>query len=79
MAMPPIETNATYRSFSLEAGFLAGWFSALTNQKLRACASNWSQAPASLQFLVGSISHIESIERSHLDTGMLSPDTLNSL
>jgi uncharacterized protein len=75
----PIEANATYRSFSLEAGFLAGWFSALTNQKLKACASNWSQAPASLQFLVGSTSHIESIERSRLDTGMLSPDTLNSL
>jgi uncharacterized protein len=75
----PIEANATYRSFSLEAGFLAGWFSALTNQKLKACASNWSFAPASLQFLVGSISHIESIERSRLDTGMLSPDALNSL
>jgi uncharacterized protein len=74
-----IEANATYRSFSLEAGFLAGWFSALTDQKLKACASNWSEAPASLQFLVGSPSHIESIERSYLDIAMLTPDILNSL
>ena len=74
-----IEANATYRSFSLEAGFLAGWFSALTDKKLKACASNWSQAPASLQFLVGSVSHIESIERSHLDIAMLTPDILDSL
>jgi uncharacterized protein len=74
-----IEANANYRAFSLEAGFLAGWFSALTNKKLKACASNWSEAPASLQFLVGSTSHIESIERSHLDTGMLTPDALKSL
>ena len=74
-----IEANATYRSFSLEAGFLAGWFSALTDKKLKACASNWSQAPASLQFLVGSVSHIESIERSHLDIAILTPDILDSL
>lgn len=74
-----IEANATYRTFSLEAGFLAGWFSALTDKKLRACASNWSEAPDSLQFLVGSASHIESIERSHLDIAMLTPDILNSL
>ncbi len=74
-----IEANATYRSFSLEAGFLAGWFSALTDEKLKACASNWSEAPASLQFLVGSVSHIESIERSHLDIAMLTPEILNAL
>jgi uncharacterized protein len=74
-----IEANATYRSFSLEAGFLAGWFSALTDKKLKACASNWSEAPASLQFLVGSVSHIESIERSHLDVAMLTPEILDSL
>ncbi len=74
-----IEADATSRSFSLEAGFLAGWFSALTDKQLRACASNWSAAPASLDFLVGSISHIESIERTHLNTGMLTAETLNSL
>jgi uncharacterized protein len=74
-----IEADATYRSFSLEAGFLAGWFSTLTDKKLKACASNWSEAPASLQFLVGSTSHIESIERSHLEGGMLTADRLNSL
>jgi uncharacterized protein len=74
-----IEATLTSRSFSLEAGFLAGWFSTLTNKKLRACASNWSQAPNSMQFLVGSIPQIESIELTHLSTGMLTPDSLNSL
>jgi uncharacterized protein len=74
-----VETNPTYRSYSLEAGFLAGWFSNLTGKPLRACASNWSEAPASLQFLVGSIPQIESIERSHLQAGMLTPDMLKSL
>ena len=74
-----VENNPTYRSFSLEAGFLAGWFSNLTGEKLGACASNWSEAPSSMQFLVGSKTHIESIERSHLEQGMLAPDDLNSL
>jgi uncharacterized protein len=74
-----VEDNTTYRSFSLEAGFLAGWFSTLTNEKLGACASNWSEAPTLIQFLVGSTSHIESIERSHLEQGMLTPDRLKSL
>ncbi|WP_310486907.1 hypothetical protein [Chamaesiphon sp. VAR_69_metabat_338] len=75
----PIAADATYRSFSLEAGFLAGWFSALTDKQLKACASNWREAPASLEFLVGSVAHIESIERSHLEVGMLTPEILNSL
>ena len=74
-----VETNPTYRSFSLEAGFLAGWFSNLTGKPLRACASNWSEAPASIQFLIGSIPQIESIERSHLQAGMLTPEMLKSL
>jgi uncharacterized protein len=74
-----IEDTPSYRSFSLEAGFLAGWFSTLTGKKLRACASNWSEAPASIQFLVGSISHIESIEHFHLSKGMLTVDRLKSL
>lgn len=74
-----IEDNPTHRSFSLEAGFIAGWLSNLTKQKLRACASNWSDAPTSMEFLVGSIEHIESIELSHLKTGMLTPDRLNLL
>ncbi len=74
-----IQDTSTYRSFSLEAGFLAGWFSTLTNKKLRACASNWSDAPQSMQFLVGSVAHIESIEISHLQTGILTSDKLHLL
>jgi uncharacterized protein len=69
----------THRSFSLESGFLAGWFSALTDQKLRACASNWEGAPTSLQFLVGAEPHIENIERTALAQGQISSDRLNSL
>jgi uncharacterized protein len=74
-----IKDDATYRAFSLEAGFLAGWFAALTGEKLRACAFNWSKAPASIQFLIGSADHIESIERSHLQNGMLNTEALKSL
>ncbi len=74
-----LEDNLSYRSFSLEAGFLAGWFSTLTDQNLRACAINWSEPATSLQFLVGAIPHLESIERSHLEKGMLTPEQLKSL
>jgi uncharacterized protein len=74
-----VTSNSTYRSFSLEAGFLAGWFSNLTDKNLRACAYNWREAPTSMHFLVGGAPHIESIERSHLQQGMLTPDMLNSL
>jgi uncharacterized protein len=74
-----VEDKPSYRSFSLEAGFLAGWFSRLTGTSLRACASNWSAAPASMQFLIGSSSHIESIEHFYLSKGMLTPDLLKSL
>jgi uncharacterized protein len=75
----PLEGTETYRSFSLEAGFLAGWFATLTGKSLRACASNWSDAPNTLQFLIGSDAHIESIERDQLKQGMLTPDQLKSL
>lgn len=74
-----VKSSATYRSLSLEAGFLAGWFSNLTEQNLRACACDWREAPTSMCFLVGSIPHIESIEQSHLQEGMLLPDLLKSL
>ncbi len=74
-----VEASLTSRSFSLEAGFLAGWFSTLTDNNLRSCAIDWSAAPTSLQFLVGAISHIELIERSHLQNGMLAPDQLHLL
>ncbi len=74
-----VEATSSHRSFSLEAGFLAGWFSRLAGKPLRACASNWSQAPTSMQFLLGSSSHIESIEHFHLSKGMLTADALKSL
>jgi uncharacterized protein len=70
--------TADYRSFSLEAGFLAGWFSSLTGQELRVSAINWSN-PQSLQFLVGAIPQIEEIERTYLQNGMLNDYQLRSL
>jgi uncharacterized protein len=73
------DIDSTSRSYSLESGFLAGWFWMLTGEKLRACAINWEKAPTSIQFLVGGIPHIESIERSHLKDGMLDPEILSSL
>ncbi len=73
-----VADDATHNSFSLEAGFLAGWFSTLTNEKLRACACNWIDAPTSIQFLVGNDTHIESIERSHLQQGMLTKEKLKA-
>jgi hypothetical protein len=74
-----IENNPDYRFFSLEAGFLAGWFSTLTDRNLRACAANWSEAPRSIQFLVGGAPHITSIERTVLQEGIITPEMLNSL
>ncbi len=74
-----IAANATSRSFSLEAGFVAGWFSLLTNQTLRACAISWDEKTANMQFLVGAVQHIETIERSVLQQGQLDPTLLNNL
>lgn len=74
-----IAADSTYRSFSLEAGFIAGWFSLLTNKKLRACATNWQENPSSMQFLVGAGAHIESIERSILPQGRVDRATLDRL
>jgi uncharacterized protein len=73
-----IDADATYRSFSLEAGFVAGWLAALTEKALRACAIDWIDAPNSIQFLVGAKPHIEAIERNHLNE-MLTVDRLREL
>ncbi len=74
-----IAADATYRSFSLEAGFLAGWFSLLTNKTLRACAITWQETPATIQFLIGATAHIENIERTELQNGQLAPNMLDKL
>jgi predicted hydrocarbon binding protein len=74
-----IASDATYRSFSLEAGFIAGWFSLLTNKTLRACAIGWKENPASIEFLVGAVPHIESIERTALQQGQLAQNMLDRL
>ncbi|MCS6959299.1 MAG: hypothetical protein RMK91_04550 [Pseudanabaenaceae cyanobacterium SKYGB_i_bin29] len=51
--------SANPKSYSLEAGFLAGWFSGLTEKQLAACAVDWKNAPAKLVYAVASEGDIE--------------------
>jgi len=55
-----IVANAESKTFSIEAGFLAGWFSALTHQDLDACAAMWNINLSKTEYLIGTKSHIES-------------------
>jgi len=55
------------KAFSVEAGFLSGWFSANTHQDLSTCATDWGQAT---QYLVGAKSHIEQIQADFIAKGM---------
>ncbi|NJL42913.1 MAG: hypothetical protein HC935_05190 [Pseudanabaena sp. SU_2_4] len=59
-----VEEKAESKSFSVEAGFLAGWFSAQTNQDLSAYATNWNAKPRRTQYLIGAKSQIEQIEQN---------------
>jgi uncharacterized protein len=55
-----IVDNAESKSFSIEAGFLAGWFSALTREDLSALATVWNINLSQTEYLIGAKSHIES-------------------
>lgn len=55
------------KAFSVEAGFLGGWFSANTHHDLSACATDWGQAT---QYLVGTKSDIEQIQANFIAKGM---------
>jgi len=55
-----IVANAESKTFSIEAGFLAGWFSALNHQDLDACAAMWNINLSKTEYLIGTKSHIES-------------------
>jgi uncharacterized protein len=47
-----INDNAEVKSFSVEAGFLGGWFSALTGQDLTAKATEWNLNSKRIQYMV---------------------------
>jgi predicted hydrocarbon binding protein len=70
------EENTDSKSFSVEAGFLSGWFSAQTGKDLSACATDWYTNPRRTQYLVGSKSHIEQIEQTSVSKGMRTSDIL---
>ncbi|WP_246828982.1 hypothetical protein [Synechococcus sp. PCC 7502] len=56
------------KEFSVEAGFLSGWFSANTRQELNAIATDWEQNRT--QYLVGAKLHIEQIKLNFVSKGM---------
>jgi len=56
------------KSFSVEAGFLAGWFSANTHQDLGACATDWNQTRT--EYLVGAKPHLEVITTDLIAKGL---------
>jgi hypothetical protein len=65
-----VEGKSESKSFSVEAGFLGGWFSAQTETDLSACATEWSADLHQTQYLVGAKSQIEEIEAKLLSQGM---------
>jgi len=56
------------KSFNVEAGFLAGWFSAISHQDLSAIATDWDQNRT--QYLVGAKLHLEQIRTNFISKGM---------
>lgn len=65
-----IEATSVSKSFSVEAGFLGGWFSAQTQHGLSACATDWNAELRRTQYLVGAKSQIEQIESKFITQGM---------
>lgn len=57
-----INPNSDSKSFSVEAGFLAGWFSAFARQDLGAYATSWNLNSNRTEYLIGAKSHIEQVE-----------------
>ncbi len=47
-----IKADAEVKSFSVESGFLGGWFSTLTGQNLIAAATEWDINSQRIQYLV---------------------------
>lgn len=47
-----VNDNSEIKSFSVEAGFLGGWFSALTGQNLTGAATEWDLNSNRIQYMV---------------------------
>jgi uncharacterized protein len=62
------QSQSESKAFSVEAGFLSGWFSANTHQELSACATDWNQSRT--EYLVGAKLHIEQIETNFISKGI---------
>jgi predicted hydrocarbon binding protein len=74
-----INPNSESKSFSVEAGFLAGWFSTFTHKDLSACATNWTLNSKRTEYLIGAKSQIEQIESSMLSKAMRTSTILSKI
>jgi hypothetical protein len=74
-----VSAGAVSKSFSVEAGFLGGWFSAQTQRGLSACATDWDVELCRTQYLVGAKSQIEEIEAQFISKGMRTQDIIEKI
>jgi uncharacterized protein len=74
-----ISPNSEPKSFSVEAGFLAGWFSAFTRQDLNACATDWNLNSGRTEYLVGSKFQIAQIESTMVNQSMRTAAILSKI
>ncbi len=72
-----MDSNSESKSFSTEAGFLGGWFSALTHQDLSACATEWDCDLGRTQYLIAAKTQIAEIE-SNLQKGATNTSSILS-
>ncbi|MDX1978067.1 MAG: hypothetical protein SFT94_10375 [Pseudanabaenaceae cyanobacterium bins.68] len=65
------------KSFSTEAGLIAGWFSANTRQDLGACATGWQRDR--IEYLVAATAHLEKLETNLVSKGLRTREILARL
>lgn len=65
------------KSFSTEAGLVAGWFSANTRQDLAACATDWNRDQ--IEYLVAATAHLERLETELVSKGLRTREILARL
>jgi uncharacterized protein len=74
-----ISADSVSKSFSVEAGFLGGWFSAQTQRDLAARATDWNLELNRTQYLVGAKSQIEQIESQFISRGKKTQDIIENI
>jgi uncharacterized protein len=67
--------NAESKSFSVEAGFLAGWFSAFTHQDLGAYATKWNLNKKRSEYLIGTKAQIDLMQSNGETSYQSSPSS----